>query len=141
MESAPRFVASILLACAAASGAAAAEIVIASKDLPVDEIERSELRSIFQGKKRLIANEKVDLVVHQGGATHERFLQDQIGISPSQFQILWKRLVFTGQGKPPRVAESGAAAVAIVASNRSTIAYIDESTPHEGVKVLRIVDR
>lgn len=129
-----------MLACACASGAAAADIVIVSKDMPIDELPRSELRALFQGKKRLIANEKVDLVVLQGGSTHERFLQDQIGISPSQFQIAWKRLVFTGQGKPPRVAESEAAAVAIVASNRSTIAYIDEATPHEGVKILRVLD-
>lgn len=135
----PRCLRAMLLAVAVVIPSAAAEILIAHPETRIDSVGEDSVRALYQGRKRALPDgERVDIIVLAGGPVHERFLRERVGMSESQFQTHWKKLVFIGQGRMPRSVDSEAEAVRLVAATRGLIAYIDEATPHEGVKVIAI---
>ena len=65
-------------------------------------------------------------------AFDEKFLQRQT----SQVQALWSKLVFTGKGTPPKEVGSSEEVMALVASDKSAIGYIDFDKADSTVKVI-----
>lgn len=123
-----------------APAATAGQIVIANESVAADSLPVENLERVFLGKSTKIDGERVGLVVLAGGATHNGFLTSYLKKSPKQFLSHWRKLCFTGQGTMPSTAESESDLVARVASTPGSIGYIDASTPHEGVKVLAILE-
>ncbi len=56
--------------------------------------------------------------------------------NPAQMNAYWSKLIFTGQGQPPKAVGGDADVVSLVATNPSMIGYVHASAVHKGVKVI-----
>ncbi len=58
----------------------------------------------------------------------------------SKLKKIWKKVVFTGAGTPPKILKTEADLIEFVAETAGAIGYIDAATPHEGVNVIALTE-
>ena len=58
--------------------------------------------------------------------------------APQQLKAYWAKLVFTGQGTPPKEVDNDAAVLKLVAENPNIIGYIDAAAVNSSVRVVGI---
>jgi ABC-type phosphate transport system substrate-binding protein len=136
----------ILMAVAllAAGGAARAEepdkvlAVVVDRDNPRSDISVSELKEIFQGKRkdwpdgaRIIA---LDL---EPGPARDTFNKVVLGLDQSAVDQFWVEQKVRGAGNPPKVV-SAATAVRLVPRVRGAVAYVPLSAVDASLKVLTV---
>jgi hypothetical protein len=121
-----------------AGSACGSEIVIVNTAATDTAIGKDVLKALYNGRKRSLPSGSRVEILDLDGPVHDRFVNDLLDSSPAQYTTYWQRLVFTGQGKLPRVFSSEKDLVAYVAATPGAIGYIDAATPHDGVKVLTI---
>ena len=73
----------------------------------------------------------------QSGNVHKAFLKKYVGKSASQFRNHWKRLEFTGKGKPPKWFSSEEK-LEYVAEKPGAIGYVSRDRVTEKVVKLKI---
>ena len=128
----------LLLLCFSATSRADV-IIIAHKDNPESSISARELQEIFLGKRvQWKDNSTIHPSTVKGGPLHEDFLKQYVKKSPSQWIAYWKRIVFTGNGTPPKQFASQEELLEYVANTRGAIGYTDEATTTENVAILPI---
>jgi ABC-type phosphate transport system substrate-binding protein len=123
-----------------ASAATAGQIVIANESVVADSLAMENLERVFLGRGMKVDGQRVGVVVLAGGETHQGFLASYLKKNPRQFLSHWRKLCFTGQGTMPSTARTESELVERVASTPGAIGYIDAGTPHDGVKVLAILE-
>lgn len=124
-------------ACAGASGEGIS--VVANSSVPARGVKSDEIREIFLGERRTLADgSKVSPVLLKNGPPHQAFLNAYIGKSDGAFRAGWMRLVFTGKGNLPRTFDTEAGLLEYVAGTPGAIGYIHSSTPHPNVRVLTV---
>ncbi len=69
---------------------------------------------------------------------HEAFAESLVQLTPAKLKTLWKKVIFSGAGSPPRVFRSEDKCAQYVAVTKGAIRYISAATSHEGVKVIDI---
>jgi ABC-type phosphate transport system substrate-binding protein len=112
--------------------------VIVNPASSVSSMTAKELGDIFLGRKKTMEDgSKADPVDFEGESQTE-FLQVYVGRSESQYRTHWKKVVFTGQGKPPHKFTSEADVIAYVAANAGAIGYVSSSADVSGVKVVSV---
>ena len=74
--------------------------------------------------------------VLEGSQQRERFYQGATGKSASQLKSYWARMIFTGQGMPPRQVKNARDMVQQVKQNPGAVGYVQESDLQEGLRVL-----
>lgn len=117
----------------------AGEVVVANKSVPAESLERATLADIYLGKKSRWDNgSAIRVAMLKGGSTHETFVREIVGTTPSQLKDFWKEVVFTGTGTPPKILGTEADLVEFVASTSGAIGYVDSSTAHGDVKTISI---
>ncbi len=77
-------------------------------------------------------------VLLKDGAVHEEMLALYVGRTDLALRATWRSLLFSGQANIPKTLSSETAMVEYVAHTPGAIGYIAASTPHEGVKVLKV---
>jgi len=82
--------------------------------------------------------DRVVLTDLDGNNVRKDFLEAYIGRSEAQFRNYWRKAVFSGQGKPPKVFSSEEELVAFVAKTPGAIGYVDSKTDVSSVKVLNV---
>jgi ABC-type phosphate transport system substrate-binding protein len=134
------FALTVLLQLAFATAALSAEyFVIANKSVPVSSLSRSEIQAIFLGEKtRWDDGKAIKLFVLSEGAVHKSFLESVVEKSPSQFEIYWKKLVFTGKAAAPKSFSDGAELVAAVATQAGAISYAAAGQSRSAVKTISV---
>ena len=113
--------------------------VVVSKDTPVEHLEAGELLQLFLGKEVLWNNGKrVILAVLLSGKTHNQFLEQVVHKTDSQYKMIWKRVVFTGKGIPPKVFKEESKLAEFVAATQGAIGYIADDLVHasNGLKIV-----
>ncbi|MEZ5435291.1 MAG: hypothetical protein R3E67_01295 [Pseudomonadales bacterium] len=55
---------------------------------------------------------------------------------PRNLNAYWSRMVFSGQGQPPKKVADDAAVLALVRANPNLIGYVDAVSLNNSVKVL-----
>ena len=114
-------------------------VVIAHPDVPFDSLSQKDLKNIFLGKKRHWNSDLVVVPVTLGeGQAHEGFLAHFIGMTPLRFSNFWKRMILTGQGKPPRQITQETAAQRFVSRTPGAIGYLSGQISLKGVKTIRV---
>ncbi len=114
-------------------------LMIAHSGVAAESLERAVISEIYLGTRtRWDDDEKIRVVMLKKGATHEQFVQDVVRTTPAKLRKLWKKVVFTGAGTPPKILKTEADLIEFVAETEGAIGYIDAATPHEGVKVISI---
>jgi len=116
-------------------------VIIGNRTLPFDTITKKELADIFKQKKTLWGdNEKLSVVLLEGGETHKLFLKTYLGKTPIQYTLYWKKLVFTGKGNIPITFRTEKNLMKHVALTGGAIGYISNKIKPHRVKVIKIVD-
>ncbi len=111
--------------------------IIVHKSNP-DTMTRDHLQMIFLGKTKGFpsAGKAVPLDLPEGNAARAVFLKKIAKKTQAQFTAYWAKLMFTGKGVPPRIVESEADMVALVAKNPSIIGYVDAAAVTDDVRVV-----
>lgn len=116
-------------------------VIIGNRTLPFDTITKKDLVDIFKQKKTLWGdNEKLSVVLLEGGETHKLFLKTYLGKTPIQYTLYWKKLVFTGKGNIPITFRTEKNLMKHVALTGGAIGYISNKIKPHRVKVIKIVD-
>ena len=114
-------------------------IIIAHKESPESSLSAKELQEIFLGKRVQWAdNSSIHPATVKEDTLHKAFLKQYIKKSPSQWLAHWKRMVFTGNGTPPKQFDSQEELLDYVAETSGAIGYIDEETAVKNVIILQI---
>jgi ABC-type phosphate transport system substrate-binding protein len=130
------FLASFLLL---AANAHAQVIIIANPSVKANDITKGDIRDIFLGAVATLRDgTKVVPILLNGGTQNEEFLKAYIGKTDSAYRATWRSLVFSGQKTMPKSLEDDAAVVTFVAAHPGSVGYINENSPHAGVKVLTV---
>ena len=132
-----------IIPCTIASSLAEDDIpiIIGNRNLPFDTLTRQQLVDIFIQKKTMWEdNEKLSVVLLEGGDTHKLFLKTYLGKSPIQYTLYWKKLVFTGKGHIPITFRTERNLMKHVALTGGAIGYISSTIKPHRVKVITIVD-
>ena len=127
----------------AVTPAKAADILmIAHPDVQSESLDRATVADMYrQRKTKWDSGETIRVVMLKKGATHETFVRDFVKTTPAKLKKLWKKVVFTGAGTPPKILKSEAALIEFVAETEGAIGYIDAATPHEDVKEISITEK
>jgi hypothetical protein len=121
------------LLCAAAGSlvlalAAHAEpALLGNKALSGQNLDAESVKAVLLGKKVTLGDVRVVIVIAKNSETQERFLQQAVGMTTSQFQNHWRRLFMTGGGSAPKIVESDAEAAKLVAETAGAVTIVDQA--------------
>ncbi len=122
-----------------AGSAVAGSILVANHDVADDTLTAGQVKNIFLGKSAQWSDgTRVVLSMLKSGDVSKQFLKTYVKKSQKQFTTFWKKAVFSGTGEMPASFETEADLVMYVAKTPGAVGYIDEATPHDGVKVIPI---
>jgi ABC-type phosphate transport system substrate-binding protein len=116
-------------------------LIIANPDTPVSSLKKKEIKDIFTGKMtRWNSSGKIIIATLKDSELHREFLRQYVKKTPSQFKNYWRRKVFTGEGRLPKIFKTEAGLIDFVASTKGAVGYIS-STTRKPVKIIEISDR
>ncbi len=135
-----RFFTALLASSLLVTTACAAAIVIASPNVTEQALSKQDVKNIFLGKRTKWSDgEPIVLVVMNGSAPYnEQFLNDFVEKNASQFNLYWKKAVFTGTGSQPKGIEDPNETVNFIAASKGAIGYIDESVKPTNIKIIEV---
>jgi ABC-type phosphate transport system substrate-binding protein len=118
--------------------ASAGVAVIGNPGLSVDSITAAQVADIFLGKMPKLADgTSITVIEHQeGDSVKDEFYNKVVGKSPSQLKAYWAKLVFTGEGVPPKEYAGDKAVKDRVAATPGAIGYVNDDSVDKSVKVL-----
>ena len=121
-------------------GAAGEEIIIiVNKEISLNHLDLNTVIDIYTNQKtKWGSGEKIHLSMLRKGPVHDQFSNQIIGIAPQKLVRIWKKVIFTGLGTPPKVVDTEAELIKYVAATKGAIGYIRASTPFENVKALEL---
>jgi hypothetical protein len=95
-------------------------------------LSRDQVAAIYLGRSHTLT--PIDMPESNG--LRAVFYTKATDRDPAQVKALWSRLIFTGQGQPPRELPDAAAVKKAVAADRKLIGYIDSLDVDATVKVV-----
>jgi ABC-type phosphate transport system substrate-binding protein len=118
--------------------ATAAVAVIGNNDLPVNSLTADQVSQIFLGKINALPDgTKITAIDHQDGeAVKDEFYENVVGKTSSQLKAYWAKLIFTGEGVPPKPYSGDKNVKDYVAKNSGAIGYVSAESVDKSVKVL-----
>ena len=112
----------------------AEDVAIVNGASTVSALTADQAKDLFLGKKSTWDDgSKVVIVVAKDGPGSDAVMK-LVGKSEQQFQTAWKKLIFTGKGSMPEMADSDDAVVAFVAKTPGAIGLVDKAKVKDGVK-------
>ncbi|HLZ34190.1 MAG TPA: hypothetical protein VKP13_09235 [Nitrospira sp.] len=134
-----RLILPLLLAVATFAASAHADVVVVvSAKSAVKSLTAEQVTKIFLAKVGTFPNGQSALPIDQpeGSAARDEFYTKVAHKSPSQLTAYWAKIIFTGNGRPPKLLTDNLAVRKAVAGNPSAIGYIDKSAVNRSVRVV-----
>ena len=117
---------------------AADMVIIANKNVPDDSLTKEDIKQIFLGKKKKWKdNSPITVVLAKTGEAHTELLTKYIDRTPSQFNNVWKRLVFTGEAIYPTSFSNDSKVIDFVSSRKGAIGYVISNHPPNNIKIIK----
>ena len=114
-------------------------VIITNENVPTSVLSKDDIKQIFLGKKTTWDNgEKIIFVVQTGTDANTSFLKTYILKNAYQFDIYWKKQVFTGKGKAPKSFSSEQELVQFVSQTPGAIGYVSSGTDIGKVKTILV---
>lgn len=122
-------------------GALAQEmVIIVHNDNQVAEISQRDLKNIFLGKKSQWEDgSMIQPIILNEELLHGTFLKSFLKRGKKQYETYWKRMIFTGQGSPPKSGKTEADILDFVAKNPGAIGYISTKADRKEFDI-KVVD-
>jgi len=113
--------------------------IIINPQIDVKNLGANMLKDIYTNNKtKWESGDKIYITLLKKGPVHETFARQMIGMPPKELISLWKKVIFTGVGTPPKVVSTEEAMIRYVASKKGAIGYISGSTPVQGVTAFKV---
>lgn len=118
--------------------ATAAAVVIGNPGISIDSLSSAQVSQVFLGKMGTLPDgTKVVIIDHQDGESiKDQFYEKVVGKSPSQLKAYWAKIIFTGEGVPPKAYPGDKAVKDQVSATPGAIGYVDSGSVDKTVKVL-----
>ena len=122
----------------AATSASADVVVVVSARSEITHLTAEQVTKIFLGKTDAFPSGGKVVPVDQaeGNAIRDEFYSKVVNKSSSQLTAYWAKIIFTGDGHPPKLLEGNVTVRKAVANNPNAIGYIDESAVDSSVRVI-----
>jgi hypothetical protein len=121
----------LIAVLAIAAQASAGEIVVVMGS-GAAALTKDQVTSIYLGRNNAL--KPIDLP--ESNPIREAFYKKATDRAPAQVKAVWSRLVFTGQGQPPKELGDAAAVKKAVATDLKAVGYIDKADIDASVKVV-----
>ena len=104
----------------------------------MDSLTSAQVKDLFLGKVTSLPDgTKVTVIEHKDGeAVKEEFYDKVVGKSPSQLKAYWAKIIFTGEGFPPKAYSGDKTVKNHVSATPGAIGYISAESMDKSVKVL-----
>lgn len=128
----------LLLALLAAIAPAKAEVVVVVPvTSKVDTLTSAQVRDIFLGRTSAFPGGETALPIeHMGDNSRDEFHRLLSGRTAVELKAYWAKMVFAGQGVPPKSVASSSEALRIIAQTPNAIGYINKTKLDASVKVV-----
>ncbi|MBL4867012.1 MAG: phosphate ABC transporter substrate-binding protein [Pseudomonadales bacterium] len=114
--------------------------VIVSKDSTISSATTEEVSALFLAKtNRLKGTPLTPIDMINGEELRNTFYRLVTKKSPMQMKAYWSRLIFTGKGIPPPMAESAEDVIDMIIEEPDHIGYVSMEEVNDSVKVLLTV--
>ena len=112
-------------------------VVIANPGSGIERISRNEASAIYMGRSKKLPSGVSALPLDQASSIDKaRFYKELVNKDLPELTSHWARMIFSGQGSPPRQIDSVAEIVEIVGSNKAAIGYVPNAAVDKRVKVI-----
>jgi hypothetical protein len=113
-------------------------VVIANPQAGIDKMSKDEVINVYMGRNRKLTSgitaQPLDIATPLGEKANFYFVM--VNKELSEISSYWARLLFSGQGSPPRQVSTAEQALEIVSTNKGAIAYIDRTKIDRRVKII-----
>ncbi len=113
-------------------------VVIVNAGSGVEALSREEAVNVFMGRYKKLPSGITALPVDENDAK-AAFYRALVRKELPEIQSYWARLVFSGQGSPPRQMDSANEVIDTVANNKGAIGYIEKSRLNSRVKAVLVL--
>lgn len=129
-----------LVVAVSAANAYADVVVVVSAKSAITELTAGQITKIFLGKVETFPNggNAVPLDQAEGSPSRNEFYFKIANKSPAQLSAYWTKIIFTGDGYPPKQLEDSADVIKAIANNPSAIGYIDKRLVNSSVRVILV---
>lgn len=123
---------------AGAAWAATDLVVIANPASGVERLSRDEVTALFMGRSKKLPSGVTALPIDQAASNpaKAKFYEEVINKGLPEVNSYWARLIFSGQGSPPRQADNVAEVIEIVGSNKGAIGYVPKASVDKRVRIV-----
>ena len=113
-------------------------VVIASSKSSVPNLDKDQIADIYLGKSNTYpdGSTAIPMALAEGDPAREVFRNAVIDKSEPQLKSYWSKMVFSGKGTPPKEIAGSAELLKLIATNPSSIGYVDKTTVDSSVKVI-----
>ena len=113
-------------------------VVIVNPASGVEKMSRDEVTAIFMGRAKRLPSGITALPIDQtaNGGDKAKFYGELINKELAEVNSYWARLIFSGQGSPPRQADNAAEVIEIVSGNKGAIGYVPRNSADKRVKII-----
>ncbi|MBU1425957.1 MAG: phosphate ABC transporter substrate-binding protein [Gammaproteobacteria bacterium] len=129
----------LLLAVSAFAATANADVVVVvSSRSPIKSLTAEQTAKIFLGKVATFPDGRMALPIDlpEGSGLRDEFYTRVAHKNSSQLTAYWAKIIFTGDGRPPKLLPDNAAVIKAVARNPNAIGYIDKAAVNRSVRVV-----
>ncbi len=114
-------------------------LIITHRTTPVSHISSRELQDIYSNSKtKWSNNDKILIVLFLRGDVHEAFVNDLLRTTSRKLNSVWKRVIFTGVGTPPKIVRTESEMLEYVSNTKGAIGYINSKSINNKVKILSL---
>ncbi len=114
-------------------------VLIVNPGNETDALSQKDLQKIYLNKKsHWRSGVRVVPVTLESGSIHDAFLNRYLRKDQRQFSLMWKRLLFSGNGVPPVSFASEEEVIDFVARTPGAIGYVSGKVSLTGVTAVRI---
>ena len=109
-------------------------VVVVSAKSTITNLTSDQVTKIFLGKTDTFPNGKNALPIDQveGSSIRNDFYARVANKSPSQMSAYWTKIIFTGDGYPPKQLEGNLSVKKTIANNPNAIGYVDSTFHYMG---------
>jgi ABC-type phosphate transport system substrate-binding protein len=128
----------LLILAAVAESALADVVVVVSAKNTVRSLTAEQTTKIFLGKVVTFPGGQSALPIDQpeGSPIRDEFYAKVAHKNSSQLTAYWAKVIFTGDGHPPRLLADSLAVRKAIANNPNAIGYIDRGDVNRSVRIV-----
>jgi ABC-type phosphate transport system substrate-binding protein len=115
-------------------------VVVVSAKSTVITLNRAEVARIFLGKTTTFPNGESAVPLDQAdnNSTYHEFYTKVTSKSAAQLKAYWSKIIFAGDGQPPKALANSDAIKKNLTSNTHAIGYLDRSAVDDSLKIVLV---